>query len=201
MEFLTRLFPRVRRLERDALRNRSEREEWRQRYTSLHARTQQSDSTATPASDPGWRKRIALWAAEQARALPGDFVECGLQGGCVTAGILESLHGAGPAKTFYLLTDNEADDFEPVSAFPNVRIIRDSITSALPRVTSPQIALLSIATSSPAPAEHLWPRLVPGAIVLLNQHSQPSRTWDAFAAQHSAPILALPTGQGIMVKR
>src|SRR4051812_1934275 len=74
MEFLTRLFPQVRQLQRDAIRIRSEREEWRQRYTSLKARTQQADSAAEFADEAEWRNRIALWSAEQARALPGDFV-------------------------------------------------------------------------------------------------------------------------------
>lgn len=195
MEFLTRLFPHVRRLQRDAIRIRSEREEWRQRYTSLHARTQQSDAAPPLAGEAEWRLRIALWSAEQARALPGDFVDCAAGRDSLSGAIMEALDWARVAKTFHLIGDCDAS--RTVSAFANVRIIRgaDGLAQAVP----PQIAWLAIAASETAAAEHFWPRLVPGAVLLLNDYTRSA--WDAFADHHGTPILPLPTGQGIMVKR
>jgi hypothetical protein len=56
-----------------------------------------------------------------------------------------------------------------------------------------------------AAAEFLWPRLVPGAFVLLDDygwaaHVNQKHAWDGFAEKHGVMILPLPTGQGLIMK-
>jgi hypothetical protein len=56
-----------------------------------------------------------------------------------------------------------------------------------------------------AAAEHFWPRLSPGGVVLLDDynwtsHVNQKRAFDAFAAERGLRVLGLPTGQGLLVK-
>jgi len=50
-----------------------------------------------------WRVHIALWAAKVASRLEGDFVECGVNKGCLSSAIMEYLDWGRQDKTFYLL--------------------------------------------------------------------------------------------------
>jgi hypothetical protein len=50
-----------------------------------------------------WRVHIGLWAAQTARHLPGDFVECGVNRGFMSSAIMEALDWDRTGKTFYLL--------------------------------------------------------------------------------------------------
>ena len=55
-----------------------------------------------------------------------------------------------------------------------------------------------------AAMEFVWDRLSPGALVLLDDyaylgHGSQKAAMDNFAAARSIPILALPTGQGLMI--
>ncbi len=50
-----------------------------------------------------WRTHIFLWAAAQAAALPGDFVECGVNTGFLSSAMLEFLGWNRLDKTLYLL--------------------------------------------------------------------------------------------------
>ncbi len=230
-------------MQRDSIRVKSEREEWRQRFVSLKTRAELNDSSrpltyhrdglATihnadflqderfrTAYGAGlraagedyqweWRVRVGLWAAEHARALPGDFVECGVQIGFLSHAIMEALDWRGVDKTFYLLeADPEAG--ANVTAYPNVRLIRGDIPGAMDEVNVSEIAYLSLDLNSPEPemaaGERFWPHLVPGAILLLNDyayagHEPQKRAWDGFAERHATGILPLPTGQGILIKR
>jgi len=50
-----------------------------------------------------WRTHVFLWAASQAAALPGDFVECGVNTGFLSSAMLDYLDWNQRAKTLYLL--------------------------------------------------------------------------------------------------
>ena len=50
-----------------------------------------------------WRTHIFLWAASQAAALPGDFVECGVNTGFLSSAMLEYLDWTRLDKNLYLL--------------------------------------------------------------------------------------------------
>jgi hypothetical protein len=50
-----------------------------------------------------WRVHIGLWAAQVAAALPGDFVECGVNRGFLSSAIMEYLDWNSLDRDFYLL--------------------------------------------------------------------------------------------------
>jgi hypothetical protein len=73
-----------------------------------------------------------------------------------------------------------------------------------------QLAFLSIDMNSAEPelaaVRQLWPRLVPGAVVLLDDYGggpaymRQKNAFDALAQELDFNILALPTGQGLIIK-
>ena len=64
-----------------------------------------------------WRTHIALWAAETASKLQGDFVECGVNFGFQSTAIMQWLEWNGQDRTFYLLDTFSGLDFKYVSEF------------------------------------------------------------------------------------
>jgi len=93
--------------------------------------------------------------------------------------------------------------------YPSATLVRGLIPDTLPQVTSQRIAYLHIDMNITAPelaaAEFFWPRLVPGAILLLDDygwagHEEQRDAMDRFAAERGVRIAALPTGQGLAVK-
>jgi hypothetical protein len=91
----------------------------------------------------------------------------------------------------------------------NVKIIAGAIPDTLDVVDAGQIAYLHIDMNC-APPEvaalgHFWDRLVPGALVLLDDYAyknfEPQKqAMDVFAAEKGVHILSLPTGQGLLLK-
>jgi hypothetical protein len=93
--------------------------------------------------------------------------------------------------------------------YPNVRLIRGAVPDTLTQIDAARVAYLSIDMNCAAPeiaaGEFLWPRLVPGAVVLLDDYAyagyEPQKqAWDAFARRHGTQVLALPTAQGLLIK-
>lgn len=92
---------------------------------------------------------------------------------------------------------------------PKVRIIRGAVPGTLPQVDAERIAFLSIDMNAREPeiaaAEHFWDRLAPGAAMLLDdygwrKHAEQRIAFDEFARTRGVPLLALPTGQGLILK-
>jgi Macrocin-O-methyltransferase (TylF) len=50
-----------------------------------------------------WRAHVALWLAANALAVPGDFVECGVNTGFLSSAIMGGLNWGKIAKRFYLI--------------------------------------------------------------------------------------------------
>jgi len=121
-----------------------------------------------------WRAWIALWAAEQALLVPGDFVECGVHTGILSGTIA---HWTGFAKradrtmwlldTFDGLPEEQLNDGEraiglqaynndyrnqdtlaQVTAkfrdYPNIRIVPGAVTGTLAQVTAKRVFFLLI---------------------------------------------------------
>jgi hypothetical protein len=93
--------------------------------------------------------------------------------------------------------------------YPSATLVRGLIPDTLPQVTSERIAYLHIDMNIAAPevaaAEYFWPRLTPGAILLLDDygfaaHDDQRDAMDRFAAARGVRIAALPTGQGVILK-
>ena len=91
-----------------------------------------------------------------------------------------------------------------------VAIIPGTVPETLGQCLAQQVCYLSSDMNCVAPeiaaAEFFWDKLVPGAVVLLDDygfpgHEEQKAAFDQFAASHQAPLLALPTGQAVMFKR
>lgn len=185
-----------------------------------------------------WRAWIALWAADQALLVPGDFVECGVHTGILSGTVA---HWTGFARradrTFWLydtfdglpeeqLSEDErriglagynaeyrggdglADIRAKFRGYPNVRVVPGPVPATLAQAPD-RVAYLSLDMNMAFPeiaaAEHFWPLLSPGGIVLLDDynwtsHVNQKRAFDAFAAERGLRVLGLPTGQGLLVK-
>lgn len=90
-----------------------------------------------------------------------------------------------------------------------VQIIPGAVPATLGRVESETLAFLHLDMNCAAPElaalEHFWPRLAPGAFVLSDDYAgrgfvEIRRAYDTAAADFGVPILALPTGQGLLQK-
>jgi Macrocin-O-methyltransferase (TylF) len=186
-----------------------------------------------------WRAHIALWAGRTAARLDGDFVECGVNRGFLSSGIMRDLDWDSLGKTFFLLDTfrgidlsllpseeipeatvrNEwgtesgfyVQDVELVRAnfaeWRNVRIICGSVPGSLDEVTTDSVAFLHLDMNASRPEvaalELLWPRLVPGAVILLDDYGfsdTQHRAMNEFASAHDVSIANLPTGQGLLLK-
>ena len=93
--------------------------------------------------------------------------------------------------------------------FPRARLVRGRVPATLATVDVSRVAYLSIDMNCAAPEvaalEHFWPRLVPGAAVVLDDYgwtgySAQKAALDAWARGREAAILTLPTGQGLLLK-
>lgn len=94
--------------------------------------------------------------------------------------------------------------------WPKVHLVRGKVPDTLGTVNIDKVCYLSldmnVAEPELAALGHFWPRLVPGAIVLIDDYGwqtceQQKAAIDGFAANIGIPVLFLPTGQGIIVKR
>src|SRR5262249_9297375 len=95
------------------------------------------------------------------------------------------------------------------AAFPKARLVRGVVPDTLADVGIDKVCYLvldmNIAAPERAAIEFFWPKLVPGAIVVLDDyawmtHEEQKSVMDEFAAKQGVPILTLSTGQAIMIK-
>ena len=92
---------------------------------------------------------------------------------------------------------------------PNVRLVKGRVPDTLAEVRSDRFCFVSIDMNVAAPeiaaAEFFWPRLVPGGMIVIDDygfsgHEAQQQAFDDFARRHDRAVLALPTGQGLLVK-
>ena len=103
--------------------------------------------------------------------------------------------------------DEARANFAP---WPRCRLVRGEVPDSLAAFPPDRrVAYLSIDMNIVAPEiaalAFFWDRLVPGAVVLLDDyawatHRAQKEALDAFAAAHGAMILSLPTGQGLLLR-
>ncbi|MHB1293517.1 MAG: TylF/MycF/NovP-related O-methyltransferase [Anaerolineae bacterium] len=181
-----------------------------------------------------WRAYIACWAAEWAKHLEGDFVECGVFRGGLSRAIVHYIDLNSLNKRFYLLDTFEGIPAESINeeerrqgrrpglyedcfadvqatfaAFPGVRLIRGRVPDTLPQVDAERICYLSLDMNCAAPelaaAEFFWDRLVSGGVILSDDYGftgfeSQRKALDGFTAERGIQVMALPTGQGLIVK-
>jgi Macrocin-O-methyltransferase (TylF) len=94
--------------------------------------------------------------------------------------------------------------------FPSAVLIRGPIPVTLDQANTEHVCFLHLDMNCVPPElaaiEYFWDKLIPGAIVLLDDygcfsHEYQKRAMDSFAAEQETQILSLPTGQGMIVKR
>jgi hypothetical protein len=95
------------------------------------------------------------------------------------------------------------------SQWRNVRIIQGRIPDTLLRVETMRVSYLHLDMNCAPPEvaafEYFWEKLVPGAMVLLDDYAyvgyeSQKTAMDAVAEKREVRILSLPTGQGLIVK-
>jgi O-methyltransferase len=184
-------------------------------------------------ADIRWRAHVACWAASVGRDLEGDFVECGVNRGGLARTVAEYVRLNQTSKRFWLLDTYEGLDpalvasserdqaakwcYEPcyeavVRTFadlPGARIVRGAVPGTLGLVEADRVAYLSLDMNCAAPEiaafRHFWPKLSPGAVVLLDDygwagHEEQKAGFDALSLELGFPILVLPTGQAVIIK-
>lgn len=182
-----------------------------------------------------WRVHVACWLADRAIARQGDLIECGVNRGGMARSILSYCSGQLDNKRFFLLDtfdgipdsiltqrERSHDELfkksysecyqsvvETFRRFPNAYPIRGLVPETLDQVDSRQFCFIHIdmnnASSEIAAAEYLWPLLVDGGIMLLDDYgwqinADQRNAFDRFAAERGMTVLGLPTGQGVLMK-
>jgi O-methyltransferase len=185
--------------------------------------------------DIHWRVHVCCWAATHAKRLPGDFVECGVNTGIYSLAICNYIDLNATGKTFWLfdtyegipehqmlgserelrLRDNRMypDCYEIAmanfSAYPRARVVRGVIPDILANAAIDEVAYLSIdlniAEPERAALEYFWPKLVTGAVIVLDDYAwrgyeEQKTAADGFAKSVGTEILTMPTGQGLLLK-
>lgn len=147
-----------------------------------------------------WRAYVVCWAANRARSLPGDFVECGVNKGGYALALMDYINFKKLGKKFYLLDtyeglcekyvteeerkygilerykyqtcyDEVKDTFK---GYPNVEIIKGTVPDTLSLVKTDKVCFLSIdmncAIPEVAAAEFFWDKLVSGSVIVLDDY-------------------------------
>jgi O-methyltransferase len=180
-----------------------------------------------------WRAYVVCWCAEYARRLPGDFVECGVNKGGYARMIIDYVGLGDSGKSLYLFDTfkgfvpellrpeeagmienyNYSDCLEEVqktfAPFPFVDIVEGPVPQTLPSREIEAVCFLSIDMNCVAPeiaaAEYFWPKMVDGAVMVLDDyghslHVAQKTAFDDFAKKHGVSVLCMPTGQGLIFK-
>lgn len=109
-----------------------------------------------------------------------------------------------------LYIDVFAIAMENFAPFKNARLVRGELPGTLSKVDFGKISYLmmdlNIAAPEKAVISQLWERLVPGAIVLIDDYGWLAcktqyDMWNEFAKSVDHCIAPLPTGQGLLIKR
>jgi O-methyltransferase len=188
-----------------------------------------------------WRVHTALWCASQAARKTGDFVECGVHTGILSAAVMTWLDFSTLSPRRFFLFDTwagipveqmsdaekragvegmnrkyqngdalHANAVKKFSRWPNAVVVRGRVPESLAALegvnTLAYVSMdLNVAAAEMAAADILFPKLVDGGMMLLDDygwapHLQQKRAWDAWALRNGVEILALPTGQGLILK-
>jgi len=124
------------------------------------------------------------------------------------AGFPEGLRTAAANQGQY--SDCYNDVVKTFAPYRGARIVKGVVPDTLSLIDTDKLAFLSIDMNSAEPeiaaVRQLWPRLVAGAVVLLDDYgggpayTLQKNTFDALAQELGFKILALPTGQGLIIK-
>jgi hypothetical protein len=176
-----------------------------------------------------WRRYILACAAYHCVQLEGDFVECGAYKGVGMKTVIDYLGGTEFDKTFwgYDLFEHDAamahhsmaehgpELYGRVQAkfanYPRVKLVKGAIPDVFAGNSPDRIAYLHIdlneAPAEIAALEHLFDRVVPSGMIILDDYewSGPYRPQklaeDPWFDARGYRVMPLPTGQGLVFKR
>lgn len=192
--------------------------------------TQALNDNAQNSSDQAiaWRRYILACAACHAVHLDGDFVECGVYLGTGVKTVIDYFGQANFRPTFW---GYDTFDYHPTAghdfpeqrsglyekvqerfaAYPQVKMVKGLLPDAFALGCPDRVAYLHIdlnnAPGEIATLEHLWDKLVPGAIVVLDDYEwagiyrEQKRQEDIWFQDRGYRVFPLPTGQGLLIKR
>jgi len=175
-----------------------------------------------------WRRYILCCAAYHCAQLEGDFVECGVLFGTGVKTVLDFFGRENFAKTFWAY---DAFDRNPVQGhgfegqgpglfdkvkarfegYDQVKLVRGLLPASLKRNSPKRIAYLHVdlnkADFEIAVLEELFPRMVPGGVLILDDYEwsgvyrEQKIAHDAWFQARDYRVFPLPTGQGLVLKR
>lgn len=121
----------------------------------------------------------------------------------------ERKNSEGLNRNYYAAVDAEKIVRHAIGHIPNVRIVKGILPQSLSLADIQKISYLSIdlnnVAAEMAVARELWDRIVPGAIIVLDDfgfagHQLQHDAWVKFAMSKQHHIATLPTGQGLIIK-
>jgi hypothetical protein len=178
-----------------------------------------------------WRLHVLCWCARNGLRRDGEFVECGVHQGFCSAVAARYLDFGSRDKQWYLydtFAGIPADQLDAGKTSPaeyaaaglyeacrqrfasyrNVHVIQGRVPDVLRERAPEKVAFLHLDMNS-APAElgaleFFWERLVPGALVLLDDYGwrgyrAQKLAEDPFFAARGLQVMELPTGQGVVM--
>lgn len=171
-----------------------------------------------------WRTAVVVWAARQALRREGGFVECGCYKGTTSRIMLDAcditdrefylydLFEHDPSMEHHAMPEHGEELFPWVKArfasFPNVRVIQGYVPDSFQQGVPDKVAFAHIdmnnATAELAALDALEHRLVPGAVIVLDDFGAiPYRKQHLLEtewfAKRGVPVLELPTSQGLVI--
>jgi len=188
----------------------------------------QSNITNPADQTIAWRRYVLACAAFHCVQLSGDFVECGVYIGTGIKTVMDYLGGPAFPRCFW---GYDTYDYNPVEGhafegqqegmylriqerfrgYEQVRFIKGLIPDSFTQGTPDKIAYLHIdmnnAEGELAALEHLFDRMVPGGILILDDYEwagiyRPQKAAeDPWFESRGYRIMPLPTGQGLVFKR
>lgn len=176
-----------------------------------------------------WRRYVLACAAYHCVQLDGDFVECGAYSGVGMKTVMDYLGGTDFPRTFWgydrfvhdaSMANHAMNEHGPqlearvrakFADYPQVRIVSGSIPDTFQGQSPERIAYLHIdlnqAEAEIASLDHLFDRIVPGGILILDDYewAGPYRSQklaeDRWFEARRYRVMPLPTGQGLVIKR
>jgi len=188
----------------------------------------QSNITNSADQTIAWRRYVLACAAFHCVQLEGDFVECGVYIGTGIKTVMDYLGGPAFPRCFW---GYDTYDYNPVEGhafegqqegmylriqerfrgYEQVRLIKGLIPDSFTQGTPNKIAYLHIDMNNIegelAALEHLFDRMVPGGILILDDYEwsgayRPQKAAeDPWFESRGYRVMPLPTGQGLVFKR
>jgi hypothetical protein len=173
-----------------------------------------------------WRVHTLCWAARSCLGVGGDYVDLGCYDGKTVEIIARYVDFARQRRRYHVydLFDDppeesrkgahgprlQAEVEERLRGLGEVRVVGGRLPESLEGTLPSRIAFaqldLNSADAELACLERLFDRLVPGAILVLDDYGfaryrESHEREKAFFAAHSTGVLEMPTGQGLVIKR